>query len=161
MPDVIEDRGGPKSGDHAYARSEHWPHVRNEFLRKPINASCAVCGGTEHLEVHHIIPFHICLEVERGYAELDPRNLITLCGAAARDCHLYVGHLGDFKSFNSKLRRRLHEAKELSTATIPQKWEAVAMWQYWHLHRPRPLNFYATNEERAAVQAMIDKLYPV
>jgi hypothetical protein len=56
-----------------------------------------VCGGSEKLEVHHKQPFHLQPEFE-----LDPDNLITLCEAnkGGVNCHLFVGHLGSFKSFN-------------------------------------------------------------
>jgi hypothetical protein len=76
-------------------RSGHWPTVRAVFLKD--YSTCAVCGGTEKLEVHHIHPFH--LHPER---ELDPENFITLCEANKDgfDCHLGYGHLGNFKSWN-------------------------------------------------------------
>jgi 5-methylcytosine-specific restriction endonuclease McrA len=37
-------------------RSSKWPGVRRKFLKE--NSSCAVCGSSKKLEVHHIIPFH-------------------------------------------------------------------------------------------------------
>lgn len=85
-------------GKHPMAatRSDHWPKVRLEHLEKePV---CAVCGGSEHLEVHHRLPFHLHPELE-----LDPTNLITLCeaGHGGINCHLAIGHLGNFHSFNA------------------------------------------------------------
>jgi len=50
------------------------------------------CGRKEDLEVHHIIPVH-----KDPSKELDPNNLITLCG---KTCHLMFGHLMDYKSWN-------------------------------------------------------------
>lgn len=77
------------------ARSTHWPAVRARHLA--LFSHCAVCGGTKALEVHHKRPFHLHPELE-----LDPDNLITLCENKADgvNCHLFVGHLGSFKSFN-------------------------------------------------------------
>jgi hypothetical protein len=47
--------------------------------------------------VHHVLP----VSWPRGVAhELDPSNLITLCGPEAHHCHLMVGHLGDYHSRN-------------------------------------------------------------
>lgn len=76
-------------------RSGSWPRVRADHLAK--NPCCAVCGGTEKLEVHHKQPFHLQPELE-----LDPANLITLCeaGKGGINCHLAWGHLGSFKAFN-------------------------------------------------------------
>lgn len=77
------------------ARSSHWPAARAAHLKD--HPTCAVCGGTEKLEVHHIRPFHLHPDLE-----LDPSNFITLCEANKDgfDCHLGFGHLGNFKSFN-------------------------------------------------------------
>lgn len=80
------------------ARSSKWPGVRINFLK--LNPTCAVCGGTKTLEVHHIRPFHIHPELE-----LVPTNLIALCesGKYGINCHLLVGHLGNYKSINTDM----------------------------------------------------------
>jgi hypothetical protein len=76
-------------------RSSEWPTARLAHLK--VQPCCAVCGGTEKLEVHHCVPFHLHPELE-----LDPKNFITLCEANKDgfDCHLGIGHLGNFKSWN-------------------------------------------------------------
>jgi hypothetical protein len=76
-------------------RSSKWPTVRKHHLEQ--HPACEVCGGTEKLEVHHKRPFHLLPELE-----LDPANLITLCEAnhGGLNCHLAIGHLGNFKAFN-------------------------------------------------------------
>lgn len=76
-------------------RSGRWPKVRADHLKS--FPTCAVCGGTRKIEVHHVRPFHLHPELE-----LDPTNLITLCesGDDGANCHLHYGHLGNFKSFN-------------------------------------------------------------
>jgi len=71
-------------------RSPKWSKVRKEFLKT--NQRCAACGSDTDLEVHHIIPVHINPELE-----LNSDNFITLCG---RSCHLLMGHLMDFRSWN-------------------------------------------------------------
>lgn len=76
-------------------RSGSWPRARKAHLVK--NPYCAVCGGTEKLEVHHKQPFHL-----NPALELDPGNLITLCEAnkGGVNCHLLFGHLSNFRAFN-------------------------------------------------------------
>ena len=76
-------------------RSPLWPRARAEHLRK--EPRCAACGGTECLQVHHILPVSWPGGPER---ELSPANLITLCESPGRNCHLWWGHLGDFRARN-------------------------------------------------------------
>lgn len=90
----IKDRIAGKVPSGA-KRSGEWPRVRKEHLDK--NPACALCGGGKDLEVHHIHPFHLHPDLE-----LSPANLITLCESknGGVNCHLFMGHLGNFKSFN-------------------------------------------------------------
>lgn len=77
-------------------RSSEWSKVRKEFLKK--HPCCEVCGSTKKLVVHHIIPFQV-----RPDLELVESNLITLCQSKKRgglNCHLTIGHGGDFKDYN-------------------------------------------------------------
>jgi 5-methylcytosine-specific restriction enzyme A len=76
-------------------RSPKWDKVRTDFLKT--HPYCSCCGGETKLEVHHIKPFNVHPELE-----LDPKNLITLCEASSGGvtCHLFFGHLGDYKSWN-------------------------------------------------------------
>jgi 5-methylcytosine-specific restriction protein A len=81
-------------------RSPHWPAARAKHLE--LHSVCEVCGGKAKLQVHHISPFHLDPALE-----LDPDNFITLCEAKkfGINCHLLVGHLGNFKSFNKDVAR--------------------------------------------------------
>jgi len=78
------------------ARSDRWPRYRAAHLKD--HPRCAVCGGNNRVEVHHIRPFHLHPELE-----LDPENFITLCEDDGNgvNCHLFFGHLGSFRSFNA------------------------------------------------------------
>lgn len=87
-------------------RSIHWHLVKTKFLNQ--NNKCAVCGGTDFLQVHHIKPFHLHPELE-----LDTTNLITLCMGSS-ECHLKVGHGGNFKYYNPDL---LESITEIHSAT--------------------------------------------
>jgi len=81
-------------------RSAGWPRVRREHLKE--HPTCAACGNTKSLEVHHKIPFHIAPELE-----LDKHNLITLCedGPAGMNCHCLVGHRGSWREANPNVER--------------------------------------------------------
>ena len=72
-------------------RSPLWRKVEKEHLKN--HPMCECCTSTKKLNVHHIRPFHLHPELE-----LDPTNLITLC--MDNDCHLYVGHLDNFRAYN-------------------------------------------------------------
>jgi 5-methylcytosine-specific restriction enzyme A len=78
-------------------RSTHWPTVEKHFLEN--NPACAACGGTNRLNVHHCMPFHLDPNLE-----LDPTNLITLC-MGEKECHLHIGHGGSFKEYNPNVRK--------------------------------------------------------
>lgn len=74
-------------------RSSRWETVRKHFLRT--QTTCAACGIDKRLQVHHIKPFHL-----NPRLELDPQNLIVLCEYPSRNCHLNVGHHGNWKAEN-------------------------------------------------------------
>lgn len=75
-------------------RSPGWRAVRSKHLDQ--FSTCAACGRSKDLEVHHVVPFHLNRD-----AELDPANLLTLCGDS---CHLAFGHLFDWSSHNPTVR---------------------------------------------------------
>lgn len=79
-------------------RSPFWSKARNEFLR---GKCCAVCGGRKSLIAHHEIPFHLAPDLE-----LDESNLIPLCesGRYGMNCHLLIGHIGNFQRSNPVVR---------------------------------------------------------
>jgi 5-methylcytosine-specific restriction enzyme A len=94
-------------------RSGQWPTVEKHFLEE--HPTCAACGGTERLNVHHIKPFHMFPELE-----LDPNNLITLCMSADREDHLQLGHLGNFKNYNPNIVKDAAEA-----LAHPEKYDEI------------------------------------
>lgn len=86
--------------DHAprgARRSSHWPAVRAAHLRR--EPRCMVCGGTEHVQVHHVVPFHVDPDLE-----LAPDNLLTLCEAKDRLCHYTFGHGYSWLQHNPNVR---------------------------------------------------------
>lgn len=80
-------------------RSGKWRKIRATHLEK--NPLCAICGLKNKVEVHHVIPFNVAPDLE-----LNPENLITLCENKkwGITCHLLVGHLGNYKDFNSSVQ---------------------------------------------------------
>ena len=78
-------------------RSPRWSEVRNAFLKA--NPECEACGSKGKLltplNVHHCTPFS-----QDKSLELQESNLITLC----QRCHLLLGHLGSFRSWNVDIR---------------------------------------------------------
>ena len=84
------------SGKVAALRSPQWASVRkSHLLNDPV---CRACNGTDKLQVHHIRPFHLYPELE-----LDPSNLMTLCESSDKECHLILGHNGNFKDYNAEV----------------------------------------------------------
>jgi hypothetical protein len=89
-------------------RSSQWPKVRATYLQShPI---CEACGQKDHLNVHHVIPFH-----NDPSKELDPTNMITLCtdGPGNMNCHLVIGHAGNFRGHNVKVREDAKRVREM------------------------------------------------
>lgn len=85
-------------------RSPHWPAVEKALLKKePI---CQACGTDQHLNVHHIKPFHLYPELE-----LEPTNLITLCMSDTK-CHIQLGHGDDFKEYNPNVVEDVKTVRE-------------------------------------------------
>jgi len=76
-------------------RSPDWEEARNRYL--VLHPACEACGETDkrYVRVHHKKPFHLFPELE-----LDETNFQTLCEYPSRNCHLNIGHSGDFKAYN-------------------------------------------------------------
>lgn len=62
---------------------------------------CALCGEIKNLEVHHVIPVHIDIELS-----CNPINFISLCDNTLNNgCHNRFGHFGNFvKQYNKYIR---------------------------------------------------------
>lgn len=85
-----------------HTRSPEWRALEQAHLRA--QPRCAACGGTSHLQVHHVRPYHVWPELE-----LEPRNLLTLCLAEGCSAHLTLGHGGRWTAWNPKVRADVNE----------------------------------------------------
>ena len=85
-------------------RSSKWEHLEREIVAE--RKTCAACGGSLRLQVHHVAPFHL-----RRDLELVPSNLIVLC-MGAPECHLRLGHPDGWKSWNPRVVE--HAAESLA-----------------------------------------------
>lgn len=78
-------------------RSPQWSKERAAWLAD--NPECAACGGTEHVTVHHVRPFHLYPSLE-----LVRSNFITLCENPTHNCHLIFGHFLAWTRWNPSVR---------------------------------------------------------
>lgn len=97
-------------------RSSQWPKVRAAYLKK--FPTCAACGGgTDGLQVHHVLPFKAFGQDDAdgdGVSnELDEDNLISLCTADTHNDHLWIGHAGNFKTYNPNVRDDARRFREM------------------------------------------------
>ena len=77
-------------------RDSKWRKLRKEFLKQ--FPRCAVCDGIKKIEVHHKVPFNLAPDLE-----LEMDNLVTLCENKkyGLNCHLLIGHLGNYRRINA------------------------------------------------------------
>ena len=77
-----------------------WSKLSKE--RKKRIPYCEVCGDKtpKKMQVHHIIPQHVCKENGTLELILDDNNLINACYS----CHLQVCHKGNFKKYRVLIR---------------------------------------------------------
>lgn len=150
------------TGKRGTLRSPHWPSVEH-FVRHILHPICQICGNAQ-VQVHHIHPFEDCRDAGRPELELCLENLCSLSETeatgttAARpvpNCHLQVGHVGNFKSYNAKLGAMLVAWKGLSIEAI----QAREDWQ--ELAKNRPVEYHAmTGADQLAFRETLDRDLP-
>jgi hypothetical protein len=100
--------------DVSVPRSSCWVKIREEYIRK--HFICEACGSTEDLQVHHVIPFNL-----DSSKECDPENLITLCARKTHNCHLWIGHGGNYKTYNPNCREDAQYFHTMITSRKPNR----------------------------------------
>jgi 5-methylcytosine-specific restriction protein A len=93
-----------RSAGVPHQRSPHWEAVRDAHIKA--HPKCAVCSGSQSLEVHHVVPFHI-----EPALELVSSNLLTMCDSPQK-CHLLVGHLGNWRRWNKNVLQDIAKPAE-------------------------------------------------
>ena len=125
--------------DTGFQRSPAWERVAGTFLDQNQNNTCAACNKDKtqaKLEVHHMLPFHLCRLSQRPDLEFNPANLMTLCDVH----HLYIGHLGDWQSFNETVRLDVKDVtRNPAWATLLDKlaFEQDQVWTQAEAGRPK------------------------
>jgi 5-methylcytosine-specific restriction protein A len=82
-----------------HPRSRKWPALQKKHIAE--EPTCAACGTSKRLTVHHIRPVHLWPELEEKDSS---EQLITLCETPSHNCHFMFGHLLDWKSYNLNVR---------------------------------------------------------
>lgn len=100
-----------------FGRSSRWPEVRRRHIER--HPTCAACGASDRLEVHHVVPVGHAKRIGRPELELDPLNLITLCGPP-KDCHWWLGHACDDRAWRPDVR---HLAEMIRTSPVRRQGE--------------------------------------
>jgi hypothetical protein len=148
------DPGAQVAAQYGLQRSPEWPKAEKDHLQ--LQPTCVACGGTENLQVHHILPFHFCILLGRPDLELDQRNLITLCQGTS-DHHLLLGHLDDWQSYNHTVTQ---DAPGPFKGMTEQQIRADLAWQQMVESRP-PVWELMTDADKAAFRQLMDTLYPL
>src|SRR5258706_3564606 len=142
-------------------RSLEWDKVRKAHLQISGQSSCAVCNGTEVLQVHHIIPFHLCHLVYRGDLELDERNLMTLCEVPQNNHHQLLGHLGDWEIYNQAGREGITGAfhGQPPGALTADQIQLADIWKQWMGSKPPRWHDMST-KDRLDLRKFLDTNLP-
>lgn len=146
------DHGGLEAARLGVPRSPHWSSVEHFF--RTANPACARCGSVTAIQVHHGFAFHECVLAGRPDLELDPRNLHSLCMDPEWQCHLLVGHLDDFRSWNPNL---LVDLAHPLLAGVALRTDAG--WLVERTQRAKPWDEW-TPAEHAAFRARLDSELP-
>ena len=64
---------------------------------------CEYCRRNEKVQTHHIVP----VSVSPSEAD-DKKNMMSLC---AKRCHLTLGHMGNFKTYNKNVLETVSAAR--------------------------------------------------
>jgi len=81
-----------------------WQRCRRAFLRK-VGKICVCCNAKKKIEVHHILPRNTRPDLTTMFS-----NLIALC----KGCHLRIGHLGSYYTYNETVELACWYVREIS-----------------------------------------------
>ena len=100
---------------YAESRGPGWSRARANHLTA--HPACEVCGRTgDAVVVHHVRPVHVWLA-----GELEPGNLLSICGPNGCGAHFWLAHGGRWNGWNPHvredavlMRQRWQESKRLA-----------------------------------------------
>lgn len=138
-------------------RSPLWEKTQREYLEA--NPQCAVCSTNSIIQIHHVMPFHLCHLVYRGDLELDERNFIPLCEEPGNNHHLLLGHLGNFESYNQGGRASILELGKSIPGLSEEAIKADVAWIQLMGNRPKPWEQW-THAEKLAFRQILDTTLP-
>lgn len=163
----IDDHGGFEASLHNIKRSSMWPATRKAHLKR--EPKCIACPVDiqpplwrrmlflgHAVEVHHIIPFHICVILGRRDLETDSRNLVTLCRDKRYQHHLLLGHLENYGSYCLPVRRFV---ASMFRGMTEQQILDDSRWQTLLKSRPKAIQMM-DSQELSTLAEHLDELMP-
>lgn len=83
-------------------------HIRH----KTKDEKCSECGATENLHLHHVVP------ASWGGVEIDPNNVVTLCGPCHMEAHKKLKQVLNRGRLIEYLRPHYDEIRQLVLSVI-------------------------------------------
>ena len=155
---TVVDPGLQVAASSGIKRSSKWAKTAKKYLKE--HPACEICGETEHVQVHHIFPFHYAIALGRPDLEFDFRNLITLCqsqdGEKEQNHHLLIGHLNDFRSSNLNVRSDVEKYKNKTMNEIKEDKD----WLIEQRNKLTPLD-RMSDQEKQEFKDLMDKIFPI
>lgn len=164
---TIKDHGAYEAALHKIHRGSTWKLVRKFHLKR--QPRCVACPSDlkppmwrrmlflgHEVDVHHIIPFHICVIVNRRDLETDSRNLVTLCNTKHYRHHELLGHLGNYGSYCLAVKRFV---ASMFRGMSAQQIETDGRWQTLRDNRPKAID-KMDSDEIVKLATHIDMLMP-
>ena len=146
---------------HGVVRSSEVTEAQYNFLKTA--EICACCGRDKKhvtLEAHHKIPFHILFLIGRNELACEPRIFVPLCENTAKtksnDCHITIGHLQSFQSYNPKVDEDCKKYTGMSDIEIKND----IHWKKEESARPRSFKEWSTDQIEA-LKEYVNKTYPI
>ena len=160
--DTKVDNGAIEANRHGVTRSPEWSRV--ELEHRKLQPYCICCGVESEdkvaIQVHHLFPFHYCINLGRPDLELDQRNLISLCedekNRPSQDHHLLIGHLDSFKSSNLSAAI---DAQQVFIGLTREQIIANDLWKTKVTSRLKPLD-QMTDEDKQNFINLMNTTFP-
>ena len=74
-----------------------WQKAKRAYYKK-YGKFCRCCGLRKKIQLHHKLPRHLFPKLA-----LDEDNFISLCNRKGVGCHLLIGHMGSYHTYNANI----------------------------------------------------------